>query len=211
MVATLFYADIEMSKVVTALMNKDSGLNMVELRAQIRSLESSTWYKGAARGTETAKLATGSSGTNPPTGGKWCSGCQKSSHNTVDCYGICRWCNGRGHKSEFCRFKKDVEAKKEEELKAARVAEIKKKKKAKTKAAKKNRKGGANKASSTVNLPGATGTTNVSDSSSSEERSPMWETGARSKRVNFLGAARKATVFKYPTLGMIHEAVEDSL
>ena len=107
MVATLFltYADIEMSKVVTALMNKNSGLNMVELRAQIRSLESSTWYKGAARGTETAKLATGSSGTNPPTGEKWCSGCQKSSHNTVDCYGICRFCNGRGHKSEFCRFK----------------------------------------------------------------------------------------------------------
>ena len=56
MVATLFltFADIEMSKVVTGLMNKDSGLDMVELRAQIRSLESSSWYKGTK---ESAKLA----------------------------------------------------------------------------------------------------------------------------------------------------------
>ena len=46
-----------MSKVVTGLMNRDSGLDMVELRAQIRSLESSTWYKGTAKGTESAKLA----------------------------------------------------------------------------------------------------------------------------------------------------------
>ena len=72
MVATLFltYSDIEMSKVVTALMNRDSGLDMVELRAQIRSLESSTWYKGAAKGTESARLATGSTGPNPPSSGE---------------------------------------------------------------------------------------------------------------------------------------------
>ena len=40
MCATLFltYADVEMSKVVTSLINKDK-LNMVELRAQIRALE----------------------------------------------------------------------------------------------------------------------------------------------------------------------------
>ena len=39
MCATLFltYADVEMSKVVTSLMSKDS-LDMVELRAQIRSI-----------------------------------------------------------------------------------------------------------------------------------------------------------------------------
>ena len=79
MVATLFltYADIEMAKVVTALMNKDSGLNMVELRAQIRALESSTWYKGAARGTDSAKLATGASGSTPPNRGKMVRGLPK--------------------------------------------------------------------------------------------------------------------------------------
>ena len=48
MCARLFltYADVEMSKVVTSLMSKDK-LDMAELRAQIRSLESSPWYKGA--------------------------------------------------------------------------------------------------------------------------------------------------------------------
>ena len=95
MVATLFltFADIEMSKVVTGLMNKDSGLDMVELRAQIRSLESSSWYKVTK---ETAKLA-GATGVTPPTPGeKWCSGCNRSTHNTVDCYGICKWCGGKG-------------------------------------------------------------------------------------------------------------------
>ena len=91
-------------------------------------------------------------------------------------------------------------------MKAARAAE-KKKKKLKLKAKK---KGGANKASSNMNLPGATGPSKVADSSSSsEEQSPLWGTGARSKRVNFLGAAKKATVFKYPTLGMIHKTVEN--
>ena len=125
-----------MSKVVTGLMNKDSGLDMVELRAQIRSLESSSWYKGTK---ESAKLAGATGGTLPTSGEKWCSGCQRSTHNTVDCYGICRWCNGRGHRAENCRFKKDAEAK-EEQLKANKAAETRKKKKAKSKAAKKEEK-----------------------------------------------------------------------
>ena len=41
----LTYADVEMSKVVTSLISKDK-LDMAELRAQIRSLEASPWYKG---------------------------------------------------------------------------------------------------------------------------------------------------------------------
>ena len=55
MCATLFltYADVEMSKVVTSLINKDK-LNMVELRAQIRALEATSWYKGTR---DSAKLA----------------------------------------------------------------------------------------------------------------------------------------------------------
>ena len=95
MVATLFlaFADFEMSKVVTELMNKDSGLNMVELGAQIGSLESSTWYKGAKK--ESANLSGATGGAPPSSGGKWCSGCQRSTHNTVVCYGICKWCQGR--------------------------------------------------------------------------------------------------------------------
>ena len=90
MCATLFltYSNVEMAKVVTVLMNKDT-LDMVELRAQIRSLESSSWYKGAKQ--ESAKLS-GATGSvpPPPQGGNWCSGCNRSTHNTVDCYGICK-------------------------------------------------------------------------------------------------------------------------
>ena len=94
-----------------------------------------------------------------------------------------------------------------ERVKASKAE--KKKRKSKSKAAKKKRNEGANKASSSSNLPGSSGAAPVSDSSSSEERSPLLETGTRSKRVNFLGTAKKATVFKYPALGMIHEAVEE--
>ena len=61
-----------------------------------------------------------------------------------------------------------------------------------------------------MDLPGAAGATAVPDtSSSSEERSPFLETGTRSKRVNFLGPAKKASVFRYPSLGKMHEAVEE--
>ena len=123
-----------MFKVVTGLMNKDTGLDLVELRAQIRSLESSSWYKGAKQ--ESAKLFWATGSAPPPSGGKWCSGCNRSTHNTADCYGICKWCGGRGHRAENCRFKKDVEAK-DEQLKANKAAETRKKKKVKPKAAKK--------------------------------------------------------------------------
>ena len=114
----------------------------------------------------------------------------------------------RGHQAEKCRFKKDVEAK-EAEIKAKKAAEARKKKKAKNKAIKKKKNEGAHKAA--VDLPGTGGTaTGPEASSSSEEQSPFYETGARSKRVNFQrqGAAKKATVFCYPSLGDIHEAVE---
>ena len=73
---------------------------------------------------------------------------------------------------------------KEEQLKANKAAEARKKKKSKNKAAKKKKNEGANKAA--VDVPGASGTATAPEtSSSSEERSPFYETGTRSKRVNF--------------------------
>ena len=77
MCATLFltYA-VEMAKVVTGLMNKDT-MDMVELCAQIRSLESSSWYKGAKQESMKLSGATGSIPPAPP-GGKWCSSCSRS-------------------------------------------------------------------------------------------------------------------------------------
>ena len=127
MCATLFltYADVEMSKVVTSLINKDK-LDMAELRAQIRALEATPWYKGTR---DHAKLssATGGTGTNgAPPGGKWCTSCSRSTHNTDQCWGICPHCNGKGHQAEKCRFKKDAEAK-EAELKAKKLRQIERK------------------------------------------------------------------------------------
>ena len=137
MCATLFltYADVEMSKVVTSLMSKDK-LDMVELRAQIRSLESSPWYKGAKQ--ESVKLS-GAQGGAPP-GGRWCTSCSRSTHNTADCWGVCKWCGGKGHQAEKCRFKKDAKAK-EAEIKARKAAEAEKKKKSKNKTMKKKKEG----------------------------------------------------------------------
>ena len=67
----------------------------------------------------------------------------------------------------------------------------------------------ANKA--TVDLPGAGTVTGGDTSSLSEEQSQFFETGARGKRVGFqrLGAAKKATAFCYPSLGDIHEGMDD--
>ena len=47
MVSTLFltFCDIDMGKIVTEQMSREA-LNMTELRAQVRSLESCPWYKG---------------------------------------------------------------------------------------------------------------------------------------------------------------------
>ena len=121
MVATLFltFADIEMSKVVTELMNKDSGLNMVELRAQIRSLESSTWYKGAKK--ESANLGP-QEGLRPP---QEESGVQGARGQPTILWIVTASVSGA--KAENCRFKKDVEAK-EEQLKANKAAKKKKSK-----------------------------------------------------------------------------------
>ena len=74
---------------------------------------------------------------------------------------------------------------------------------------KKKKEGGANKAR--VDLPGAGTAAGGDTSSSSEEPSPYFETGARSKRVAFprLGAAKRATAFCFPSLGDIHEGIEE--
>ena len=71
MVAILFltFCDSEMSKIVTGLISKDN-LDMIELRAQIRSLVSSPCYKGNRA---SAKLASGS-GTGMGTCGRPSSG-----------------------------------------------------------------------------------------------------------------------------------------
>ena len=62
MVTTLFltFCDIDMGKIVTEQMSRET-LNMTELRAQVRSLESCPWYKGPKN---SVKLASSGHGGN---------------------------------------------------------------------------------------------------------------------------------------------------
>ena len=141
--------------------------------------------------------------------GRWCTSCSRNTHNTDQCWGICKHCGGKGHQAEKCRFKKDAETKAEADVKAKKAEANKKKKLKKQIMKKKKKEGGANKA--TVDLPGAGAAAGGDTSSSSDEPSPYFDTGARGKRVAFsgLGAVKKATAFCYPSLGDIHEDIED--
>ena len=58
--------------------------------------------------------------------------------------GVCKWCNGKGHQAEKCRFKKDVEAK-EAEIKAKKAEANRKKKSRKQTMKKKKKEGRANR------------------------------------------------------------------
>ena len=67
MVGTLFltFCDVEMGKIVTEQLSKQV-LNMGEMRAQVRNLESSPWYKGPKG---MAKVAGAGSGAGLEQGG----------------------------------------------------------------------------------------------------------------------------------------------
>ena len=132
MIATLFLtsADIEISKVVTTELAKPT-LNMVELKAQIRNIESSTWYRGPKA---TAKVAGGTGGGavggagGTGGGARWCTRCERDTHNTDMCWGPCGNCSRFGHKTELCRNPKS-EAKKLAEAEAKKIAAKKAKEK----------------------------------------------------------------------------------
>ena len=67
MVTTLFltFCDVEMGMIVTEQMSRPA-LSMTELRAQVRSLEASPWYKGSKG---SVKLASSGHGGNQEQGG----------------------------------------------------------------------------------------------------------------------------------------------
>ena len=91
MVTTLFLTscDVDVGKIVTEQLAKPV-LNMGELKAQVRNLEASPWYKGPKA---TAKVAGGGAGgAAGGTGGqgatgRWCSVCERSTHDTSQCWG----------------------------------------------------------------------------------------------------------------------------
>ena len=212
MIATLFLtsADIEISKVVTTELAKPT-LNMAELKAQIRNIESSTWYRGPKA---TAKVAGGGAagGVGGAGGGaRWCTRCERDTHNTDMCWGPCGNCSRFGHKTELCRNPKseakklaeaDAEAKKAKKLKLKQEkAERKRKQKEKEK---KEKEEAQRKLDAVKKITVST--------SSSDCESPVHVVDARAARAGGPRARRvgqqSGNFYTFPNVGSIHEDIE---
>ena len=126
MIATFFltFADVEVSKIVTTELAKPE-LNMAELKAQIRNIESSPWYKGPKA---TAKVVGGGAVGGPGGGARWCTVCERDTHNTDRCWGACGNCGRFGHRQEACRNPKSEAKKLAEDEAKAKKAKAKKEK-----------------------------------------------------------------------------------
>ena len=214
MVSTLFltFAEIEFGKIVTEHLAKPE-LNMAEMRTQIRNLEASPWYKPKA----TAKVAGGGVvGNGGGQGSRWCSVCERDTHNTDQCWGPCSNCNKLGHRSETCRNAKS-EAKKAE-LEAAKRAKEKKEKKEQQKKLKAEKKKleKERKEKERKKLLEDAKKTKVEDLSSSDCDSPVL-IDARANRAQglqgFLNTGRankQSNFYTFPNLGDIHEEIENT-
>ena len=213
MIATLFLtsADIEISKVVTTELAKPT-LNMVELKAQIRNIESSTWYRGPKA---TAKVAGGGAiGGAGGTGGgpRWCTRCERDTHNTDMCWGPCGNCSRFGHKTELCRNPKS-EAKKLAEAEALKAKKAKQQKLKQEKAERKRKQKEKQKKEKEEAQRKLDAVKKITVSTSSSDcESPVHVVDARAARAGGPRAKRvgqqSGDFYTFPNVGSIHEDIE---
>ena len=71
--------------------------NLEDLITQVKTTESSNWYKP---GVKVRASKAGDGGT-----GRWCTNCESGTHDTAYCFGKCFICKGFGHKASQCRNK----------------------------------------------------------------------------------------------------------
>ena len=90
-----------MQKIATQLLSKNLKGDLDELRTQVKTTESSNWYKPGAKAR--ASKAGQDGGT-----GRWCTNCESGTHNTAFCFGKCFICKGFGHKAAQCRNRNDT-------------------------------------------------------------------------------------------------------
>ena len=74
-----------------------------KLMNEIRSIEASQWYDSRH---QAKRIGSGVSGGPPgpsaPGGGRWCTTCLSSTHNTDKCWGTCGTCGRMGHPTDRC-------------------------------------------------------------------------------------------------------------
>ena len=182
-------ADAEMSKLAAENLRVNPKGDLNSFRAQIKQVESSTWYSG--RSTEHRAKTVGTPEV------RFCKACDSSSHNPDQCWGECIHCHKRGHQSERCRKKDKVKEKAALAEKAKKAKVLKKK----AKDAKKKEEAKAAKATAEAKRA-AEGVQEESDSSMSEPDSPKRpQTAARATRVG-QGAAKRV-------IYTLHEELQD--
>ena len=192
-------ADETMAKMATEILERKPKGDVNQLRQTIQQIESSTWYQGKGPRIH-AKSAN-----------RFCGDCDSSTHNKEDCWGVCKWCNRRGHQADKCHKKNDNKpeskrAMEEEKAKLEKVADEKSKKAAKRKEQKKRKAEESKKAAEA----GGVHTPTDSDSEISEEESPVKKGAkeARSMRVGNQEDERRLA--KRVTFGL-HQELEGML
>ena len=91
-------ADFEMQKIATQLLAKNPEGNLEDLITQVKTTESSNWYKPGV------KVRASKAGQDGGTG-RWCTNCESGTHDTAYCFRKCFICKGFGHKASQCRNK----------------------------------------------------------------------------------------------------------
>ena len=198
-------ADETMAKMATEILERKPKGDVNELRQNIRQIESSTWYQGSKGPRNHAKSAK-----------RYCGDCDSPTHSKEDCWGVCKWCNKRGHQADKCHQRPSdskPEAKRameEEKTRLEKIATDKSKKAAKRKEQKKRKTERKAEATKKATEAGGIHIPTDSDSEISEEESPVKKGAneARGMRVGIQEEGRRSA--KRATFGL-HEELEGML
>ena len=189
-------ADLEMSKLTQQVLEQHPKGNLTMLRSEVKRIENSSWYEAPSKSKLLGKSATQQ---------RYCEDCRSSTHDKSSCWGLCDHCNRRGHRSEDCRLKTTLLAKKAEEDKS-----LKDQKEAAKKVAKKEKKKKKKAAKMAEAAAAAVLRSPSVDSSSSESESPRGTPSslarlARYERIG-LNSAKRALFKLSDELGDLSES-----
>ena len=196
-------ADEHMAKMATEILEKKPKGDVHQLRQAIQQIETSTWYQGKVPRVH-AKTAR-----------RFCDDCNSATHNKEDCWGVCKWCNKRGHQADRCHKKNDnhseaKRAKEEETKKLEKAAADKVKKTTKRKEQKKRKAEMKAEESKKAAETGGIHTPSDSESEVSETESPV-KKGAKEARRLRVGNQEEERHSAKRVIFSLHEELEGML